>query len=117
MTVRLSVSLFGQLWWPLSAIIAINISQRISSGIIEDLTFESVLQKGNPFDMSPNPLHNQLIRAIVSQDTIQKIVNIFETGEKLYSTLCKGRYEDKTTRISSTIHKALLLQESPVRIR
>ncbi|KAG1661238.1 Atrial natriuretic peptide receptor 1 [Nymphon striatum] len=62
----------------------------------------------NPFDMIPNPLHNLVTNALVSQDTKENILNMLQTGDNLYSTLCKARYKDKTTRISCTIYKVML---------
>ena len=70
--------------------------------------FKYILQKGNPFDMHPTPLHNLVTKALVSQETKEKILNLFQTGDDLYATLRKERYEEKTTRISSTIHKVML---------
>lgn len=70
--------------------------------------FRYVLQKGNPSDMIPNPLHNLITKELVSQETKKQILDVFHTGGSLYSTLRKARYEDKTTRISSTIHKVML---------
>ena len=58
--------------------------------------------------MIPSTLHSLVTKASVSQDTKEKILNVFETGDNLYSTLRKARYEDNTTRISRAMHKFML---------
>ena len=70
--------------------------------------FRHILQKGNPFDMIPTPLHNLITKELASQETEKQILDAFHTEGNLYFTLHKARYEDKTTRISSTIHKVML---------
>lgn len=70
--------------------------------------FRYILQKGNPFDMIPNPLHNVLTKTLVPQETKKQILDVFQTGDNLYSTLRKARHENKITRIFSTVHKVML---------
>ena len=112
---RLMISnLFREVTDSISLVEGLNIHHEFSKSQTQSLDakvnsmFKYILQRGNPFDMIPNPLHNLVTKALVSQDTKEKILNLLQTGDSLYSTHRKGRYEDKTTRISSTIHKVML---------
>ena len=112
---RLMISnLFREITDSIPVVEGLNIHHEFSKTQTQNLEekvnsmFQYILQKGNPFDMTPIPLHNLVTKALVSQDTKDKILNLFQTGNELYSTLRKERYEEKTTRISSTIHKVML---------
>lgn len=112
---RLMISnLFREVTGSIAFVEGLNIHHEFSKKQTQSLDakvtsmFKYILQKGNPFDMLPNPLHNLLTKALVSQDTKELILNVFKISDDLHSTLRKTRYENKTIRISSTIHKVML---------
>ena len=90
-------SLFPEVTDSISFVESLNIHHDFSKTQTQNLEekvnsmFKYILQKGNPFDMHPTPLHNLVTKALVSQETKEKILNLFQTGDNLYSTLRKTR--------------------------